>query len=113
MTHQHFLLNPDLSQGVKSAFKGLIPLLELLIDHESYPEGTQPSHLLKLANEAITRDDLPFDKLRGWLGYVQGVLIARNQLDMDEERERTRPIFHASYEAVGLAKPKTVDVRKT
>lgn len=39
----------------------------------------------------------PVDKTGRWLGFVQGVLAARGLLDVDTERDRTRPMFHAAY----------------
>lgn len=96
--------------ATQDAIAGLLPLLERLKDQEGLPRGTSPSHLRSLAAEALRRDDLPVDKVRGWLGYIQGVLTAQGHLDMDEERERTRPIFHKAYEEEGMARPPTVAV---
>ena len=35
------------------------------------------------------------DKANRWLGFVQGILIAAGVLGVDEERDYTRPLFHA------------------
>jgi hypothetical protein len=51
------------------------------------------------------------DELSYRLGFVQGALTVHGLLDVDEERDRTRPIFHAAYEAAGLGRPATVEVR--
>ena len=43
-------------------------------------------------NQAIV-DRLPLLKLNRWLGYIQGVLIARGCTDVETERDFTRPYF--------------------
>jgi hypothetical protein len=43
------------------------------------------------------------------IGYIQGYLKAFNEIDFTEERDRTRPIMHAAYNAVGIAPPATVE----
>lgn len=63
------------------------------------PEGAGPS-----------ADASGIDELSYRLGFVQGALAAYGLLDVDAERDRTRPIFHAAYAAMGLAKPATIEV---
>lgn len=103
-------MTSPLVKAVQEATAGLQPLLDGLEDREGLPKGTSPSHLRAMAAEILRRDDLPADKLRGWLGYVQGVLVAQGHLDMDDERQRTRPIFHMAYLAEGTPVPPTVAV---
>jgi hypothetical protein len=43
------------------------------------------------------------------IGYIQGYLKAFREIDFTEERDRTRPIMHAAYNAVGIAPPVTVE----
>jgi len=50
------------------------------------------------------------DRLSCALGYVQGILVARGLLDVRAERDRTRPIFHAAYDAGGIPRPGSVEV---
>lgn len=40
-------------------------------------------------------DELPEDKANRWLGFVQGILIAAEVIGVNEERDYTRPLFHA------------------
>lgn len=40
----------------------------------------------------------PFDKMCRWLGFIQGTLCAFGILDVDTEREVTRPLFHGLYQ---------------
>lgn len=42
-------------------------------------------------------DYWPVDKTSRWIGFIQGVLFKDGILDLDEEREFTRPIFHSVY----------------
>ena len=51
--------------------------------------------LIALCNEAITNGaEYPFDKMNRWLGFAQGVLAATGIIDVDAEREFTRPLLH-------------------
>lgn len=50
----------------------------------------------------------PVDKLSRWLGFVQGVLVMQGVITVDEEREFSRPLFHAAYQADGRALPPSV-----
>ena len=45
---------------------------------------------------------MPIDKAARWLGFIQGCLAMRGLIDVDAERDITRPIFHAAYTAEGL-----------
>lgn len=55
----------------------------------------QSASLVSLCTEAITNGkDYPFDKMNRWLGFTQGVLAATGLIDVDAEREYTRPLLH-------------------
>lgn len=56
------------------------------------------------AAEAAT---LPIDKTSRWLGFVQGCLAMRGLISVDAERDATRPLFHAAYEALGFERPES------
>lgn len=63
-------------------------------------DRTSPYHLRWMAATVAERaHEWPLDKLSRWLGFVQGIMAARGLLDVDEERDRTRPIFEAAYKA--------------
>lgn len=51
----------------------------------------------------------PLDKISRWIGCVQGVMRCRSVLDFGAERDRTRPIFHEAYKAMGYQVPETTD----
>jgi hypothetical protein len=53
---------------------------------------------------------MPVDKTNRWIGFVQGVLAVRGVLDVNEERNRTRPFFHEAYAAVGQEIPQSRDI---
>jgi len=42
-------------------------------------------------------EELEIDKLGRWVGFIQGVLMTHGLLDVNEERDRTRPIFTKAY----------------
>lgn len=52
-------------------------------------------------------DSYPVDKLSRWLGFVQGVLALRGHIKVSEERDFSRPLFHAAYQAAGIDIPPT------
>jgi len=41
---------------------------------------------------------MPDDKASRWLGFVQGCLAMRMMIDVDEERDVTRPLFHKVHQ---------------
>ena len=52
----------------------------------------------KLLDEAIDNtESYPTDKLQRWLGFIQGVLSVTGVIDVDEERDYTRPILHSYH----------------
>ncbi len=56
-------------------------------------------------------DQWPIDKTSRWIGFAQGVMACRGVLDVDAERDRTRPIFHEAYTAMKLEIPKTQEMK--
>lgn len=64
------------------------------------PAKTTDGHLLGMI-DTITNVEMPIDKIARWTGFIQGVLAARGVISVDEERERTRPIFTAALSGPG------------
>lgn len=68
---------------------------------------------LLLRNMISTMEDNVYDwnidKLNRWLGFIQGVLFMDGLIDIDEERDFTRPLFHAYYANNGIPIPPSVD----
>jgi hypothetical protein len=42
------------------------------------------------------------DKLSRWVGFLQGVLVSRNFIRVEEERNFTRTIYKPIYNQLGL-----------
>jgi hypothetical protein len=58
------------------------------------------SHLRWMCGEVLRNiKTMPVDKMGRWVGFIQGVMACNGLLDVDAERERTRPIFTAAYSA--------------
>ena len=49
------------------------------------------------------------DKVSRWLGYIQGVMTVHKWINVPEERDLTRPLFHQAYEDMGIDKPTKLD----
>jgi len=74
----------------------------ILAEQEPDPSDTDPrlslENLAWMCREAQAGlHELPLDKLSRWLGFVQGCLAMRGLIDVDEERDISRPMFHAGY----------------
>ena len=66
-------------------------------------------NLLWICREGAARiEELPEDKTSRWLGFVQGCLAMRQIIDVDEERNVSRPLFHEAYRASQIPRPPTV-----
>jgi hypothetical protein len=69
-----------------------------------------PEHLAWMCNEIIARvDGMPSDKLNRWIGFIQGALAAQGFISVQEERDRTRPIYHELYKLMQIDIPPTVE----
>ena len=86
----------EVMQGLFLRYRSLIYINSTRL--ERLPNKCDGAHLHALCNLAIVRGhELPFDKLSRWLGFIQGVLAVQGIIDVDEERDFTRPIFHKLY----------------
>lgn len=54
-------------------------------------------------------EDWPVDKLNRWLGFIQGVLFTEGLIDIDTERDYTRPLFHQYYKSNNIDIPDSVN----
>lgn len=75
-------------------------LRERLIAAASFGSGkTGRDHLVwmcdKLLNTGVPY--MPIDKSGRWIGFIQGVMAANGCLDVDAERDRTRPLYERAY----------------
>lgn len=90
---------------------GLIPLIPNVI--EGCTDKTSPENLRWMLDRCLDEIlTLPVDKIGRWVGFVQGVLALSGNLDVDEERNRTRPFFHKAYQATNQDIPKTMEMKE-
>jgi len=66
---------------------------------EHLPQRCRPAHLIHLCESALT-DAMSMSANALWscMGFVQGVLAAQGVIDVDTERDFTRPLLHAIHE---------------
>lgn len=57
------------------------------------PDKAGRTHLLWMLDELESRHEQSLTKKHRWLGFIQGVMVDRQLIDVDEERDHTRPIF--------------------
>lgn len=96
-TFQH---TPEQRKAINSLFTRYSGIIAGAPDALSgLPEKCMAKNLQALCTEAIENSGkYPFDKLNRWLGFVQGVLAATELIDVDTERDFTRPILHSFHE---------------
>lgn len=71
--------------------------------------ATDPEHLAWMLNTVVEQAwNWPVDKLGRWLGFVQGVLASRGELDVEDERKRSRDVYRTAYGSDGLKVPETL-----
>jgi hypothetical protein len=61
-------------------------------------EKTSAAHLRWMCAELLGNIRVfPVDKMGRWVGFIQGVMVCHGALDVDTERDRTRPLFEDAY----------------
>ena len=81
--------------------------------HGVEPEGCGRAHLLWMCASAKDHaSSWPIDKLSRWLGFIQSAMTFQGLLNVEEERDFSRPLFHAAYRSEGLAPPSTLGPAK-
>jgi hypothetical protein len=63
----------------------------------------------KMIDVALS-EDMFEDKQSRWLGFIQGIMTEYNLLDIEEERNFSRPLFHKAYEKMGLKEPISISL---
>ena len=75
---------------------------------------TSPSNLVWMMNTVMSSiTSFPDDKTGRWIGFVQGVLTCSGLLDVDSERDFSRPIYHEAYNKSGLNIPPTLNSKRS
>lgn len=70
-------------------------------------------HLITMLNTLEeNKKEWSIDKTNRWLGFIQGVMTVYGLIDVDGEREFTRPLFHKYYQENKLTIPDTLDLQK-
>lgn len=54
---------------------------------------TSRHHLSWMLNE-LASDEMSETKKHRWLGYIQGCMVSQNLINVEDERNSTRPIFN-------------------
>jgi hypothetical protein len=85
--------------GLFSRYEALVIINRDIL--KGLPNKCNYKHLQRLCHEAaVNGRQYPFDKMCRWLGFVQGILAVKGIIDVDAEREYTRPLFHSLYDSV-------------
>jgi hypothetical protein len=96
--------------AVRQATKELFRRYIEAMDHEVFKVPDE--RIVALCEQAIKNIEVyPIDKLSRWLGFVQGVLYKENIIDVDIERDFSRPLFHDAYMRENLGIPETYDYK--
>lgn len=96
--------NESMNEKEKEAVQLLFPrYLVLIEDHkESICKKVRQfkaDYLYSLCKDAVdNHENYSFNELSKRLGFVQGLLATDGIIDVDEERDFTRPILHAIHE---------------
>ena len=92
-----------------------ISLMESCNDWETNIESVKRENLIafcKLQIERIMAWEMPDDKVGRWLWFVQWSLAVLGVIDVDEERESSRPMFHSAYNQSWINIPETKEIKK-
>lgn len=88
-------------------FERYMKICEEYRDESIDIDETHPHHLGWMCASALgSLETFPVDKLSRWLGFIQGCLTMRGLITVQEERDFSRPLFHAAY---GENAPPTVN----
>ena len=86
----------------------MMPVEESLFAEQFFGKEMSLNHVRWMAETAKANvSSWPIDKTGRWIGFIQGVLACHQILDVSEERDRTRPLFHAAYAEDGEIIPET------
>ena len=95
-----------LHYALSETLKGLLD--KLPTEDDQMGELSFP-HLRWMCDTAMSNVAIwPVDKTSRWVGYIQGVMVVRGVLDVAEERDRTRPLFHKAYSQMNQNIPDTL-----
>ena len=92
--------------------KNIKDVNKILFERYSSIQSDDPlvQRAINMAKTALN-EDMVEDKQSRWLGFIQGVLIAKNLLDTEEERDFSRPLFQEVYKLNGIYQ-KTITIKE-
>ena len=91
-------------------FTRYLRILKRIEPNTSPDDPTSIQYLLSMCETAIRHPEMYIDKHSRWLGYIQGVLTMRGHINVQEERDFSRPLYQDAYRRMGLEQPKTLEV---
>jgi hypothetical protein len=72
---------------------------------------TNSGHLINMLKAGISNEEIwPVEKLYNWLGYVSGVMTENKLIDVDTERDFSRPLYHQYYRKTNREIPETLNL---
>ena len=96
--------------SIKKANLEMFKRYKLILDNcKKYADDDIIIRSKKMIDVALS-EDMYEDKQSRWLGFIQGVMVMYNIIDVEEERDFSRPLFHKAYKELGLEKPKSISV---
>jgi len=110
------------TQATREIIKNYIPILEKeFIKPNKKSKTKNIFRLLKMCHTILnctydedtnqSKNKMTEDKLSRWLGYIQGVMSVYNLIDVEIERNLTRPLFHKVYADMGIEKPESITAK--
>ncbi len=98
---------PEVREANLTTALELLPLVPDRIEGSN--ERTCPENLRWMLHRVMDEINVfPLDKIGRWIGFVQGVLALSGNLDVDEERNRTRGRYQQAYHETGQVIPQTL-----
>ena len=96
-------MNDNVTKDILNVYSILAERYEIIIndykdDFISYDKYTSKEHILNMLKSFSRNDkDLTIDKASRSFGYIQGILACQGVIDIEYERNHTRPFFQLVY----------------
>lgn len=86
-------------------------LMYIMKECDNSVGGVDINKLTNMCQYIIDNVESMFDdKTSRWIGYIQGCLSVVGVLNVEDERDYTRIVYHKAYEEMGVEKPKTITI---
>lgn len=101
-----------ISDATRTIMKSYLEKLNIILYKEISKDKIKTLiHLISVLETAISYHNLYEDKLSRWLGYVQGIMSVYGWVDVNDERNSTRELFHKAYVDSDMPIPESVSVK--